>query len=67
MKDKDRVKKVGKNEEKEEEVDSNSDIISINSDFFIADDIEVEGWKKEEGEAENAKENEKGKENEDEG
>ncbi len=28
---------------------SNSDIISINSDFFNADDIEVEGWKKEGG------------------
>jgi hypothetical protein len=56
------VKKVEKNDEMEEEADSNSDIISINSDFFNADDIEVEGWKKEEGGAENAKENEKGKE-----
>jgi hypothetical protein len=38
----DRVKKAEKNDEKEEEADSDSDTISINSDFFAADDIEVE-------------------------
>jgi hypothetical protein len=36
------VKKAEKNDEKEEEADSDSDTFSINSDFFAADDIEVE-------------------------
>ncbi len=36
------MKKAEKNDEKEEEADSDSDTISINSDFFAADDIEVE-------------------------
>jgi hypothetical protein len=40
--DKDRVKKAEKNDKKEEEADSDSDTISINSDFFNADHIEVE-------------------------
>ncbi len=40
--DKDRVKKAEKNDEKEEEADSDSDTISINSDFLNADEMEVE-------------------------
>ncbi len=40
--DKDRVKKAEKNDKKEEEVYSNSDTISINSDFLYADEMEVE-------------------------